>query len=481
MTPFDSATRLIEALETREVSALELLDEYLARIERLDADTNAVCWLDAEGARELAASITDPPDENRPLLGIPMTVKEAYDLAGSPTTWGLEEYADNIASNDSVAVERLKAAGAVVFGKTNVSVMLGDIQSYNKIYGTSNNPWDLERTPGGSSGGSGAVLAAGLSALEMGSDIGGSIRTPAHYCGVFGHKPTWALVPSRGHGLPDMVSEPDIAVIGPMARSAFDLETVLALLAHPDQLDGAVRYDLPTLAGRSLADLRVAVWSDDDVAPVAREVASRVERVAEVFRDAGATVDDDARPGFTSAHSHEVYYRLLLAFTGAGEGSDDEFEERRREAEKLAVDDDSDKARDLRAATMDHRTWFALNSERDRLRWAWQAFFQDYDLVLAPQTATTAMRHDHGPIDERTIEVDGKTQPYWQQIFWSGLPGISHLPSTVIPTGPGDDGLPIGIQIIGPAYGDLVTIQTAQLLEREGFAFQPPPAYASGK
>ena len=313
MTAFDSAMQCAEKLETRELSALELLDECLARVERIDADTNALCWLDAESARAQAAAITESPDADRPLLGIPMTVKEAFDLAGSPTTWGVEEYAENIAATDSVVVERLKAAGAVVFGKTNVSVMLGDIQSYNGIYGTTNNPWDPARTPGGSSGGSGAALAAGLSILEMGSDIGGSIRTPAHYCGVFGHKPTWALVPSRGHGLPYMVSEPDIAVVGPMARSAFDLEVMLGILAHPDELDGGIRYELPTLAGRNLGDLRVAVWSNDEVAPVTRETAGRVELVAQVFRDAGATVDHEARP-VNSAHSHDVYSSPAVRF-----------------------------------------------------------------------------------------------------------------------------------------------------------------------
>jgi len=179
MSPFDSATQLIEQLKAGELSAIELLDEYLERIERIDSDTNAVCWMDAQAARTQAASITAPPDETRPLLGIPMTVKEAYDLPGSPTTWGVDAFTENIAASDSLAVERLKAAGAIVFGKTNVSVMLGDIQSYNDIYGTTNNPWNLERTPGGTSGGSGAVLAAGLSTQEMGSDIGGSIRTPA--------------------------------------------------------------------------------------------------------------------------------------------------------------------------------------------------------------------------------------------------------------------------------------------------------------
>ena len=478
MTAFDSAIQLTDKLKARKVSPRELLDECLARIERIDADTNALCWLDAEGARVQADSITESPDEHRPLLGIPMTVKEAYDLAGSPTTWGVEHYANNIAESDSVAVERLKAAGAVVFGKTNVSVMLADIQSYNSIYGTSNNPWDLTRTPGGSSGGSGAALAAGLSILEMGSDIGGSIRTPAHYCGVFGHKPTWGLVPSRGHGLPYMISEPDIAVVGPMARSAFDLEVMLRLLAHPDELDSAMRYELPTLAGRNLGDLRVAVWSNDDAAPVTREIAGRVELVAQAFRDAGATVNFEVRP-VDSFHSHDVYYRLLYAYVGTGEATDEALEASRREAAALAPEDNSERAIELRASTMDHRTWLGLNSERDRLRWSWQTFFEDYDLVLAPQTATPAMLHDHRPFADRTIDVDGALQPYWQQIFWSGLPGVSRLPSTVIPTGPGDAGLPIGVQIIGPAYGDLVTIQSAQLLEREGFAFKAPPDYAS--
>ena len=477
MTAFDSAIQLADKLKTRKMSARELLDECLVRIERIDSDTNALCWLDAEGARAQANAITEPPDEHRPLLGIPMTVKEAYNLAGSPTTWGVGQYADNIAESDSVAVERLKAAGAVVFGKTNVSVMLADIQSYNSIYGTTNNPWDLTRTPGGSSGGSGAALAAGLSILEMGSDIGGSIRTPAHYCGVFGHKPTWGLVPSRGHGLPYMISEPDIAVVGPMARSAFDLEVMLRLLAHPDELDSAIRYELPTLSGRNLGDLRVAVWSNDEEAPVTREIAGRVELVAQAFRDAGATVNSEARP-VESSHSHDVYYRLLHAYIGTGEGTDEAFEASRREAAALAPEDNSERAVELRASTMDHRTWLGLNSERDRLRWSWQTFFEDYDLVLAPQTATPAMLHDHRPFADRTIDVDGAPQPYWRQVFWSGLPGISRLPSTVIPTGPGDAGLPIGVQIIGPAYGDLVTIQSAQLLEREGFAFKAPPAYA---
>ena len=436
MTAFDSAIALARKLETREVSALELLDECLARIDRLDADTNAICWLDAQRARAQAASITEPPDERRPLLGIPMTVKEAFDLAGSPTTWGVPAFAENISSSDSVVVERLKAAGAVVFGKTNVSVMLGDIQSYNSIYGTTNNPWNPAHTPGGSSGGSGAALAAGLSVLEMGSDIGGSIRTPAHYCGVFGHKPTWGLVPSRGHGLPYMVSEPDIAVVGPMARSAFDLEAMLRLLARPDELAGAVRYELPALAGRGLGDLRVAVWSDDEVAPVSREIAGRVELVAQVLRDAGARVDYEARP-VSSAHSHDVYHRLLFAFIGAGEGTDEQYEERRRKAASLAAEDDSEKALELRC--LDHGPpdlWLGLNSARDiDCAGPGSRSLEDYDIVLVhrrpprrPWSTTTV------PFGERTIEVDDRarsdfSQPYVAADILGGT--ARHLTSAV--------------------------------------------------
>ena len=222
--PYATAVELLDLLRRGEASALELTDMYLDRIEALNPAINAVVWRDAEGARAAARQVAGPPTDEQPLLGLPITVKEAYGLVGSPTTWGNPDYRNNVSTEDALAVQRLKAAGAIVMGKTNVPLNLADFQSYNDIYGQCNNPYNLERTPGGSSGGSAAALAAGMTALEMGSDIGGSIRTPAHFSGLFGHKPTWALVPSRGHALPGMVAEPDIAVIGPMARSAFDLE-----------------------------------------------------------------------------------------------------------------------------------------------------------------------------------------------------------------------------------------------------------------
>jgi len=476
MSPFDSAVNFVNLLKDRKMSAAELLEMYLERIDKFNPEINAVIWQDREGARKLARSINAPPDPEQPLRGIPVTIKEAYDLIGSPTTWGMPELANNVASTDSVVAARLKAAGAIVVGKTNVPFGLADLQSYNEIYGTTNNPWNHEHTPGGSSGGSAAALAAGLSALDMGSDIGGSIRTPAHFCGIFGHKPTWGLIPGRGHAPPGEIVEPDIAVVGPLARSAFDLELQLDVLAGPDELLQAVHYDLPSLGGRGLKGLRVAVWANDDVAPVCAEVEARVYRVADALSDAGAVVEDGPKPAFDSAHSNEVYLNLLWSFMAHGM-PDGEFDALKEKAQR-AADDDSESVQNARMSTIDHRQWLHYHNERERIRWAWHAFFDSFDLVIAPQTATAAMRHDHSDMAGRTLDVDGAKQSYWQQIFWAGLPGLAWLPSTVIPTGLNDDGLPIGVQIIGNVYRDRITIGVAQHLELAGFHFEAPSRYA---
>ncbi len=412
------------------------------------------------------------------MLGLPITVKEAYNVAGSPTTWGKPEYRDNVTNEDALAIERLKGAGAIIIGKTNVPLDLADIQSYNDIYGVCNNPYNLEHTPGGSSGGSGAALAAGMGALEMGSDIGGSIRTPAHFCGVFGHKPTWALIPGRGHALPGALVEMDIAVIGPLARSAFDLELQLDVLAGADDFEPGIRYELPGLPARGLEGLRVAVWSTDPACPVSKEVESRVIRVAEALENAGAQVNYEARPDITGEQSEAIYRPLLWSFMMGGLPRE-KFEEMKAYAAGSSPDDHGEDVEIARMGTMDHRTWLGLHNRRDELRWKWHAFFQDYDVVLAPQTPTPAIRHDHRPFGQRTVSVDGVDMPYFQQIFWAGLVGISRLPSTVVPTGLSDSGLPIGVQIIGNAHSDRLTIQTAQKLEQLGFRFESPGAYSA--
>ena len=472
MDVLSSATEQLAALQRGEVTATELLDAHLERVERHDHELNAIVWQDADAARAAAAAVDGPPTDEQPLRGLPMTVKEAYDLAGSPTTWGIPEMAGNIASTDAVVVERLRAAGAIIHGKTNVPRELADFQSYNEVYGTTNNPWDPTRTPGGSSGGSAVAVATGMAALEMGSDIGGSIRNPAHFCGVFGHKPTWGMVPSRGHALPGGLAEPDIAVVGPLARSAADLDLALDVLAHPDRIQSGIRYDLPRLD--RVEGLRVVLWPDDHVAPVSRAVADRVRAVGTALEDLGATVIGDARPDFDPATSHRVYFELLQGFFGAAAPLE-QWQDERHRAESLPAGDPN--AAFFQARTMSHHTWLRLHQHRERLRWAWRHFFDDHDIVVMPIMATSAFLHDQSPMGSRTIDVDGEQRDYFEQILWAGLPGIAHLPSTVVPTGPDEHGLPIGVQIVGPAFGDRITIGVADALEEAGFAFQAPPEY----
>lgn len=474
MDPFASASAQLDALRTGTLSAGELLDAQLARVEKLNGDLNAIVWMDVDAARATARAIRSGPNAEQPLLGLPMTVKEAFNLAGSPTTWGVPAFKENVPEDDSVVVERLRKAGAIVFGKTNVPLMLGDIQTYNEIYGTTHNPWDRTRTPGGSSGGAAAALASGMTALEMGSDIGGSIRNPAHFCGVFGHKPTWSLVPARGHALPGALAEPDIAVVGPLARSAADLDLALDVVAHPDRLQAGLRYDLPRFPGPR--GLRVALWPNDAVAPVSRAVEERVRAVGRAFAELGAIVVDDARPAFESEQSWRVYGALLQSFLGAF-NPDPLYEELKEQAAALDPSDISQEAELLRAQTLSHRDWIHFHEAREGLRWAWRSFFDEHDLVVMPICATSAFPQDQGPMTARRLRVDEAEQTHYQQVFWAGLTGIAHLPSTVVPTGPDPDGLPMGVQLVGPAYGDRITIGAARALEGMGFAFQPPPGY----
>ncbi|MDH4391830.1 MAG: amidase [Aquabacterium sp.] len=476
---FESASQLAQRIRSRQTTARDLLEHFLARVDRLNPTLNAVVVQDRAGARA-AADAADAAqargDALGPLHGVPMTVKESYDLAGTATTWGIPDLRGNLVHTDAVAVQRLKAAGAVVFGKTNVPIRLADFQSYNAIYGTTHNPWKRGATPGGSSGGSAAALAAGLTGLEIGSDIGGSIRNPSHYCGVFGHKPTWNLLPMRGHALGGVLTPTDISVIGPLARSAHDLETVLRLLSVPDLIEArGLRVDLPALTEPTRA-LRVAVWRDDPMCPVSAAVQARVDAVAQALAGQGARIDDTARPAFEAAHSHAVFQGLLHAAMSA-RTPDAEYAQLVAQADALPATDQSPPAQLLRAQTMRARDWQRLNEARTHIRWAWHRFFEQHDVLLAPVMSTTAFAQDEGPFGQRSIQVDGQTLPYFSQIFWAGLAGVAQLPSTVVPGGLASDGLPVGVQLIGPAYGDLRTVQLAQRLEALGFGFTPPAGY----
>src|SRR5580698_7351083 len=295
---FLSATRLAEMTRRREIGCLELLDHYIARIERFDGPINAVVVRDFDRARAHARALDQMTDRSAALFGVPMTVKESFDVAGLPSTRGHLSAKDHRAKSSSIAVRRLQAAGAVIFGKTNVPVDLADWQSYNPVYGTTSNPWNLGHTPGGSSGGSAAALAAGLSALEIGSDIGGSIRVPAHYCGVFGHKPTWTLCSNYTDYETSLAAPIDIAVIGPLARSAEDLTTALTVLAGPDPEETGLTYNLPPPRVTSLKTLRVAVWSHEPGQETDNETVAAIDAMADNLERHGCTVSRTARPDF---------------------------------------------------------------------------------------------------------------------------------------------------------------------------------------
>ncbi|WP_043343663.1 amidase [Belnapia moabensis] len=479
--PFRSALDLAATIQARRISSRELLDLYLTRIERHDPRLNAVVVRDVAPARaraEAADAALARGEDWGPLHGLPMTVKESFNVAGLPTHWGIPALRDSIAPANALAVERLLGAGVVIFGKTNVPLGLADWQSFNAIHGTTNNPWDLARSPGGSSGGPAAALAAGLTGLEIGSDIGASIRNPAHYCGVFGHKPTWGICPSLGHALGGNVAETDIAVIGPLARSAGDLAVALSIIAGPDPIDAVGRHlSLPRPRHTTLAGYRVAVMLDDRNAEVDCSVQDAIQALADWLAARGAVVSLTARPAIDTDVAMRVYMHLLRSATSAGIPPVI-FAAEQDLARCLSLEDDSHRARMLRADTGLHRDWLGAHEQRERMRHAWAAFFHDWDVLLCPAASSPAVPHDQqGERWERTITVNGRQVPTTDQLFWAGFSGMALLPSTVAPIGLSPGGLPIGVQIIGPQYGDLGCIGFAQLLEQDYRSFVPPAGW----
>jgi amidase len=437
--------------------------------------------MDVEAARKRAGAADKALAKGEvwgPLHGVPMTIKESYDVVGMPTTWGLPQHKANYPKKNAIVVERFSKAGAVLFGKTNVPLYLADWQSFNDIYGTTNNPWDITRVPGGSSGGSVAALAAGLTGLEAGSDIGASIRNPAHYCGVFGHKPTYGIVSPRGQALPGVVAATDISVVGPLARSADDLALALKVMAGPDDIDGAGwQLRLPKRKKRKVRDFKVAVMYNDSEAEVDDEVQNRIRAVVEFLKKNNATVNETARPEIDSRDAYRNYIQLLRGAT-VKRLKQENFQENLKKLESVDPKDESYPAQMIRAQAMYHKDWLYLDEERHRMRLAWADFFREYDLLLCPAAATTAFPHNQkGERWERMIMVNGKPQPSTQQMFWAGYSCNFFLPSTVAPAGFASDGLPVGVQIVGPQYGDRSCIHFARLLEREFQGFVPPPGF----
>jgi len=443
-----SAGALAKALADRQVSAVELCDEAIRAIESKDGPINAVVVRDFDRARE-AASGADAAlarGDSRPLLGVPMTVKESHHIPGLPTTWGLEPFKGWTPKTEAVGVTRLKAAGAVILGKTNVPPGLGDWQAANPIYGRTNNPHDLSRVPGGSSGGGAAALAAGMVPLEYGSDIGGSIRVPAHFCGVFGHKSTYGLVPLAGHSPPPFDGPSagvEFGVVGPLARTASDLALALGVLAGPDGDESrAYRLDLPPPRGAELADYRVLILDSHPLAGVDAEVLAPLHALARRLESKGAEVSFGSSLIPDLAAAQQTYMAVLGTILARG-----------RPGAKPALDT------------------FGYLGGLDAIAMAqaqWSELFETFDVVLAPPFGTAAFAHQDDPEwGNRRLTINGESTPYGAQIAWSGIATFPGLPSTCAPIAKTKAGLPVGVQIIGPRFEDRTPIAFAGLIERE--------------
>ena len=479
---FRPATALLSALERKEVSSEELLSHFLSRIERLGGVFHAVVTVDAERALAQARRC----DEERArgeawgaLHGLPVTVKDSFETEGIRTTsGGAKEYLSHVPARDADVVARLKTAGAIVFGKTNLSTLAMDIQTYNAAFGTTDNPWDPARTAGGSSGGSAVAMSAGLSALELGSDLGGSIRIPASFCGVFGHRPSFGIIPTRGHipGPPGTLAAPDLETAGPIARSAADLDLALQLLAGPSGLEErAWRLHLPAPRHRTLGEYRIAAWLDDPAAPVDLSLRERLEAVVGELRTAGVSVDTEARPSFTMAENSRLVMRVLYGSMAAGL-PEAQFRKIEARASGLAPGDDSFVARLARDTAQTHRDFDLAREARERQRACWAEFFSRYDALLCPVFPTPAFPHDQSPdIARRTLSVDGIAQPYLGTLLgWPALAGLSSLPGTSAPVGFTKEGLPAGVQVVGPYLEDRTAIHVAGLVAGVCGGYVPP-------
>lgn len=479
--PFRSATELAAMIKARKLGAVELLDLYLARIEKHNPRLNAIVAMDVPNARRRAkaADAALARGEDWGLLhGVPMTIKDSFDVAGLPSTWGIPELKDHRPARNAVAVERFIDAGATVFGKTNVAAYLIGWATSNEIYGTTSNPWDLARSPGGSAGGSAAALAAGLTALEIGVDFGGGVRNVAHYCGIYGHKSTYGTTNWVGHVMPGIGEKPDLCVTGPLARSAEDLRLALPLMIGPAP-DDAVAWTLalPPPRTRDPAALRVAVMLEDPNFEVDPEVQDRIQAVADFLARKGAKVSAMARPAIDPASAFRIFGGLLMAGLTTRQ-ADEKFWSRlaHLRARFMAAEDAAGKPAER---VFTHADWFELDNARQLLRRAWRAFFQDWDVLLCPAAPTVAVPHDPKHAwHERKVMVKGKKTSPADPTFWGAYFTVAHLPATVAPAGLAACGLPVGVQIVGAEYHDLMCIEVACLLEREFQGFVPPKGWA---
>jgi len=472
------ATEQLRMLQSGAIGAVELLELFLERVDRFNPTYNLVVAQDRERARAEAKEV----DRRRaagealgPLAGLPITIKDSFEVAGMPATCGLEALRDHRPEQDADAVALLREAGAIVFGKTNLPAGASDWQSFNPIYGISRNPWNPDRTVGGSSGGAAGAVAAGLTSFELGSDIGGSIRIPSHFCGVYGHKPTYGLVSVRGHipPMPGMLFRPELGVAGPIARSAADIGLLLSALARP----GWPGFRLPAPRRERIEDFRIGLWMGDGAYRLDGGYRAALEAHVEALRGAGARIEEVALP-VDPQESYETYLQVLFAIVGAPAPQEaDAFEQ-------LAAQDETGIAAKLaRYMRTSLGEWFALAEKREHLFRAWAGFFRDHDLLLCPAVPVVAFPHMaegsgvHSDQLFRRVIIDGEPAPYLD-FTWQGLALIANLPAMVMPTGRLVEGLPTGMQVIGPSMEDMTVIRFAEAAAEAVGGFVPPPAVA---
>ncbi|KUO54794.1 MAG: amidase [Sphingomonadales bacterium BRH_c42] len=435
LTDKPGALETARAIRAGGLSPREAVQDAIARIEHLDAHINAVVVCDFERALEAARAMDGKaPGADQPLFGVPMTVKESFDVAGLPTCWGHERYADNVARRDANLVTRLKAAGAVILGKTNVPVDLSDWQSFNSVYGRTNNPHDHSRSPGGSSGGSAAAVASGMVPCEFGTDIGGSVRVPAHFCGVWGHKTTWGLISKRGHEHPAMGGQDGhdgvLSIAGPLARNAGDIAALVKLGAQ-----------FPLRANpKPLASCRVLALLDHPDSPLDSGVRGPIEAALAKLEKAGVAIDHASQLLPDLAAQQADYLRMLNIAMARGAPAPDGH----------------------RASATD---WFNLLDRQARNQLAWEAVFAQYDFVLAPPAPVLAVPHRDEPVFRGMLDIDGREVPGATGLAWSGLATFPNLPATVLPIGQ-TGGLPCGLQVMGPLWSDLDCIAAADAIDR---------------
>ena len=472
--------QLISKINNKEISSQELLEIQLEHISEHNASINAVITINKDLARKKAIEADEAMQKGEnwgPLHGLPITMKDAYEVKDIISTGGSVKWKDHIPASNAVVADRLQQAGAIVFGKTNVPLLSGDWQSYNELFGVTNNPWNTHKTPGGSSGGSAAAVSMGFSSLEVGSDIGGSVRVPAHFCGVYGLKPSYGLIPLLGHlpPPPGILSHQDtLSVAGPIARSPKDIQIALSVLAGTSPLEQkGWKLDLPPARHQKIKDFRVAIWPNDPFCNVENAISDAIEGFANQIGKLGATVQE-TNPGVSLQMNDDIYWNMSMPIIASGfpKSTLEKMKEFLRNSDP---NDTNLRVRHARAALLKHKSWLSFNERRLHIKAMWEEFFASFDVLICPVVFTTAFDHNHEPdMYNRTITVDGVDRKYFELTVWPSVATLPQLPSVAIPIGHNAEGLPIGVQVIGPYLEDYTPIAFAQAIEGVCSGYTPP-------